>query len=62
MKERLMAADCLECESRYEIAFIEAEASNDVPEYCPFCGERIEEIVEEESTDDESYDDEESWD
>ena len=57
-----MTADCTECESRYEVAFIEAEASSDVPEFCPFCGERIEEITEESNDDDDYNQSDESWD
>jgi endogenous inhibitor of DNA gyrase (YacG/DUF329 family) len=53
MLEKLLTADCSECESRYEIAFIEVEASTEIPEFCPFCGSKIDDITLQSEEDDE---------
>jgi hypothetical protein len=61
MTEKSLSGDCLSCESTYSIQFIEELVSEELPEYCPFCGEIIEELSEDYIEDDDSEDDE-KWD
>lgn len=46
MTNRGMTGECDSCESVYSVGFTTEIVSNDVPEYCPFCGEKIESITE----------------
>lgn len=46
MTTRSITAECTNCESSYEVTYVEQLVSQDLPEHCPFCGEPIEEIVE----------------
>lgn len=57
-----MTGDCSNCESTYDIEFIEELVSEELPEYCPFCGEIIEELSEDYIEDDDNSEDEEKWD
>ena len=43
---KIVTGECLNCESSYEVAYIEQVVSSELPEYCPFCGEQIEDITE----------------
>lgn len=52
MKTRIINGECLNCESSYQIEYIEELASAEYPEFCPFCGEHIDEITEEHNDDD----------
>lgn len=53
MKNKIVSAECLECESSFEVAYVDELVSEDVPCFCPFCGEKIEEPEDL----DESFDD-----
>jgi len=52
MTNKAITGECDSCESVYSVGFTTEIVSNDIPEYCPFCGERIEDIVEESVEDD----------
>ena len=61
MSERAVNAGCSECESAFYIQYNEMLASTDLPQYCPFCGEYIDEISEDYIEDDEDVLDDETW-
>lgn len=51
--------DCSNCESSFLINYVEMLASREYPEYCPFCGEPIEDISEDYIEDEEEPDNDE---
>jgi PHP family Zn ribbon phosphoesterase len=53
MSEKYIVADCIQCESNYEISYATEVTSAELPEFCPFCGE----VIEKENIQDESQDD-----
>jgi len=56
--------ECHECESVFLVNYNEMLSSKEFPEYCPFCGEPIEDLSDESDTDyieGEDELDEESW-
>ena len=57
---KLVTGECLNCESSYEVAYVEQLVSEQLPEYCPFCGEPIEDITEDYINEDDD-DDEAKW-
>ena len=62
MNQKALTGDCINCESTFELNFYKEYVSTDQPQFCPFCGEIVEEF-----TDDyieEEYDEEEEseWD
>ena len=61
---KIVTGECLNCESSYEVAFVEQLVSQELPEHCPFCGEIIEDITEEYIDEDEQdlTDDDLKWD
>jgi len=59
--ERTVIAECSNCESSFNVEYVEELVSQEVPEYCPFCGEIIDDIQEEYIEDDDDDEDEE-WD
>jgi len=59
--EKLVTGECENCESSFEIAYTEEIVSDDIPNFCPFCGERIEDI-QEEYIDEDELDENEEWD
>lgn len=59
---KLVTGECLNCESSYEIAYVDQLVSSELPEYCPFCGEVIEEITEDYISDDDLDEDDLKWD
>jgi hypothetical protein len=59
MNDKIITAECHNCESSYQINYTEEFVSQEYPEHCPFCGELIEEIQEEYIEDEDSEDDEE---
>lgn len=62
MKDKLVTADCINCESTFEIAYVEEMVSSETPSFCPFCGERVEDIQEEYIDPDEQNENESEWD
>jgi hypothetical protein len=61
MTPKTVSGDCSSCESSFNIQYAQELVSEEYPEYCPFCGESIDELSEEYIEDDDSNDDEE-WD
>lgn len=59
---KLVTGECLNCESSYEVAYVEQLVSQELPEHCPFCGELIEDIQEEYIDENEQDDDDSKWD
>jgi hypothetical protein len=62
MTNKSMTGDCSSCESTYNIEFTEEIVSEEFPEYCPFCGETIDELSEEYVEEDDDPEDENRWD
>ena len=61
MIEKVITAECSQCESNFELVYEEELVSDDTPSFCPFCGEKIEDIIEE-YIDEDDFDDEiEEW-
>jgi NAD-dependent SIR2 family protein deacetylase len=59
---KLVTGECLNCESSYEVAYVEQLVSSELPEHCPFCGEVIEEITEDYIEDTDLDEDDLKWD
>ena len=59
MNEKSITGECLNCESSYDIQYVEELVSQEYPEHCPFCGEPIEELSEDYIEDEDDLDDEE---
>jgi hypothetical protein len=62
MTQKQLSGECSSCESTYSIAYMEEMVSQDLPEYCPFCGEIIEELSEDYIEDDDDDMDNGEWD
>jgi hypothetical protein len=58
---KLVTGECLNCESSYEVAYVEQLVSQPLPEHCPFCGEIIEDITEDYIEDDDLDEDDLKW-
>ena len=60
---KIVTGECLNCESSYEVAYVEQLVSQPLPEHCPFCGEVIEDITEDYIDEDEQdlTDDDLKW-
>jgi hypothetical protein len=62
MSEKYIVADCIQCESNYEISYATEVTSAELPEFCPFCGEVIEkENIQDESQDDDLDEEDDEW-
>jgi len=61
MNEKSVTGECLNCESSYNIQYVEELVSEEYPEHCPFCGEPIEELSEDYIEDEDDSDDGEEW-
>jgi DNA-directed RNA polymerase subunit RPC12/RpoP len=61
MTHKTVAGECLECESTYVVDYVTELTSDEMPEYCPFCGNKIEDFTEEFSEEDELDDPEQEW-
>jgi hypothetical protein len=61
MTNKVISGECLECESTYHVEFTEQLVSQAVPEFCPFCGDPIEDISEEYIEDDDLDEDDLKW-
>jgi len=62
MNNKTLSGDCLNCESTYNVSFIEEMVSQELPQHCPFCGEIIEELSEEYIEDEDDEMDNGEWD
>ena len=60
MSNKIITADCDNCESSFEVAYSEEMVSEELPNFCPFCGEVIENI-EEDYIEDDDFDENEEW-
>ena len=58
---RVVSGECKGCESYFDLSFEDKLVSQE-PEYCPFCGEAIDEPKEDYIEDDEDFDENEEWD
>jgi len=61
MKNKIVSGECLSCESTYEVEYYRELTSQDMPEFCPFCGEAIEELSEEYIEDTDLDEDDLKW-
>jgi NAD-dependent SIR2 family protein deacetylase len=61
MTDKTVSGECSNCESSYNVEYVEELVSEQYPEHCPFCGETIDELSEGYIEDDDSIDEEE-WD
>jgi len=61
MTNKVVSGECLECESTYAVEYVEQLVSQQLPEYCPFCGDPIEELSEEYIEDDDLDEDDLKW-
>ena len=44
MTNKQVSGECSNCESSFEVGYVEELVSQEYPEHCPFCGEAIDEI------------------
>lgn len=58
--QKSIYGECGECESTFNINYTEMLSSKEYPEYCPFCGEPIEEMSEETFDEDDMFDEDEN--
>ena len=61
MNEKNVSGECSSCESSFDVSYVQQFVSQELPQYCPFCGEEIEEIQEHYIEEDDS-DLDEKWD
>ena len=61
MTDKQVLGECENCDSTFEIAYTEELVSDETPNFCPFCGERVEDI-QEEYIDEDELDENEEWD
>jgi rRNA maturation endonuclease Nob1 len=63
MTERSIVAECENCESSFEINYSEEFVSSETPNFCPFCGEEIENLVDslDDDEDEEDEDSDDEW-
>jgi len=61
MTNKVISGECLECESTYAVEYVEQLVSQPLPEFCPFCGDPIEELSEEYIEDDDLNEDDLKW-
>jgi len=62
MTTKTITAECSSCESSYDVIYMQELVSEELPEFCPFCGETIDSLSEEEYIEDDELDDNEKWD
>lgn len=62
MTTRTITAECNSCESSFEVSYMEELVSEDLPDFCPFCGEQIDSLSEEEYIEDDELNDDDKWD
>lgn len=61
MTNKVISGECLECESTYSVEYTEQLVSQQMPEFCPFCGDPIEDLSEEYIEDDDLDEDDLKW-
>jgi Zn finger protein HypA/HybF involved in hydrogenase expression len=60
MNEKQVSGECSSCESSFDIGYVQQFVSQELPQFCPFCGAEIEEI-QEHYIDEDSDLDEDEW-
>jgi len=60
MTQKVITGDCVACESGFELAYHKEYVSSEYPQFCPFCGETIEDINDEYIDEDDNFEDD-SW-
>lgn len=61
MSEKTVSVECENCESTFEINYMEELVSDELPMFCPFCGEKTDNVNEEYIDDDELNDENDEW-
>ena len=56
MTNKQVSGECLNCESSFEVGYVEELVSQEYPEHCPFCGEVIEELTDDYIEDEDELD------
>ena len=56
-----VTGECLNCESSFDVTYREEFVSEEYPQFCPFCGEAIDELSEEYIEDDDLDEDDLKW-
>jgi hypothetical protein len=59
MNEKVLSCDCSNCESSFGVQYYTEYVSLDEPQFCPFCGETIDDIQEEYIEEEENFEDDE---
>jgi hypothetical protein len=59
MNERHISGECSNCESSFDISYVQQFVSQEMPQFCPFCGTEIDDIQEHYIEDDGDSDDDE---
>lgn len=59
--EKSITAECHNCESSYEVNYVEELTSEEYPQFCPFCGEPVDELSESEYIEDDDNLDIDEW-
>jgi NAD-dependent SIR2 family protein deacetylase len=60
--EKTITAECSSCESSYDVEYVQELTSEEYPEFCPFCGEPIDELSESNYIEDDELDNDDKWD
>lgn len=61
MPERNVSVECENCESTFEVQYLEELVSDELPAFCPFCGEQTDNVSEDYIDDDELADENDEW-
>jgi hypothetical protein len=61
MTNKVIDGECITCESTYTVEYATPLVSQPLPEFCPFCGDPIEDISEQYIEDDDLNDDDFKW-
>jgi NAD-dependent SIR2 family protein deacetylase len=60
--EKTITAECSSCESSYDVEYVQELTSEEYPEFCPFCGEPIDDLSETNYIEDDELNDDDKWD
>ena len=61
MNEKVLTCECSNCESSYGVQFYTEYVSDETPQFCPFCGESVDDIQEEYIEEDDDFLDDDNW-
>ncbi len=61
MPEKNVAMECENCESSFDLSYMQEFVSNELPSFCPFCGEQTDIVSEDYIDDDELTDENDEW-